>query len=359
MTGKTGVLVIRADAGPQIGGGHIMRCLALASEWMKGGGKVIFVSRCESSGLANRIRNSGAGLVTLERSHPDPTDLEIILRTSHEANLEASDASDNWVILDGYHFDPEYQLSIRKAGFRRAIIDDTAHQPYYFADMIINQNIYANSLTYHCDPITRLLLGTRYVLLRPEFLKWRSHKREIPDRARKILVTMGSADPKNMTLRVLRALARLSIPDLDVKAVIGPANRHAAVLAAETRDMPFSTEVVSDPKDMPALMAWADVAIVAGGTTVWETSYMGLPAVIIEIADNQRGNVAFYARHRLNATVPFAARHDVAVIREQLTAIVRDRQWRTTLSIALPRLVDGHGASRVVEAMKSRGGCVQ
>ncbi|HBE44959.1 MAG TPA: hypothetical protein DDW17_05780 [Deltaproteobacteria bacterium] len=100
------------------------------------------------------------------------------------------------------------------------------HLPHYHADILLNQNIYAPELNYSCDEDTILLLGSRYVLLRKEFLKYKDFKRTIPKKAKNILVTLGGADPDNVTLKVIKALNLMGDPDIEVKVVVGPANPH-------------------------------------------------------------------------------------------------------------------------------------
>ena len=124
---------------------------------------------------------------------------------------------------------------------------------------------------------TRLLLGTRYVLLRREFWPWRGWRREIPAVARKVLVTLGGGDPDNVTLKVIRALAQVEIEGLEAVVVVGPANPHLEELQAAVKDTPHPIRLESNVTNMPELMAWADVAITAGGSTCWETAFMGLP----------------------------------------------------------------------------------
>ena len=120
------------------------------------------------------------------------------------------------VFLDGYHFNPEYQYAIKQAGHRLLVVDDTAHLDYYYADIILNQNFKAKDLKYPCSSKTRLLLGDRYVLLRSEFLAWRTWKRQIPDKARTVLVTFGGSDPHNMTLQIMNALKKVDISGIEV-----------------------------------------------------------------------------------------------------------------------------------------------
>ena len=222
-------LLIRADANARMGTGHLMRCLALAQCWKSQGGQVTFITACESDGLWRRLSEEEYQVITLERPYPDSAHREVISRV-----LEAHPSA--WVVLDGYHFDLDCQRQIKQAGRRLLVIDDTAHLGHYYADVVLNQNINAEQLDYSCEPYTRLLLGTRYVLLRSEFLAWLGWQREIPKVARKVLVTLGGSDPDNQTLKVVRALQQVDVDGLEAMIVVGASNLHFQELQFAIRD---------------------------------------------------------------------------------------------------------------------------
>ena len=198
-------LFIRVDANQKTGTGHFMRCLALAQAWKKQGDKVTFISSCESESLRNRITDEGFELVLIKESYPDPADFEITLSTINNSN-----SNNSWVVLDGYHFDADYQQSIKNNGNPLLVIDDLGHLDNYVADIILNQNIKAEDLNYSCETETKLLLGTNFVLLRDEFLTYNNLKREIPEIGNKILVTMGGGDQNNITFKVLEAINQIN-----------------------------------------------------------------------------------------------------------------------------------------------------
>ena len=157
-------LFIRTDASSQVGSGHFFRCLALAQAWKKQDGYVIFITACENESLRNRITDEGFKLVKIKESYPAPADFETTLST-----IKDSPSNKPWVVLDGYNFDDVYQLEIKKNDTSLLVIDDMAHLNHYVADIILNQNINAEALSYSCEPGSKFLLGTDYVLLRDEF----------------------------------------------------------------------------------------------------------------------------------------------------------------------------------------------
>jgi UDP-2,4-diacetamido-2,4,6-trideoxy-beta-L-altropyranose hydrolase len=274
-------LIFRADAGKQIGSGHAMRCLALAQSWQEACGQSIFVMGGEYAKLRGLLRAEGLQVSYLSAQGGSAED------ATHTAQL-ALQVGARWIVADGYHFTSNYQQHIKKSGIKVLLIDDCGHADHYLADVVLNQNIHASDNLYKKrESYTKLLLGN-YVLLRKEFLKWRNWRREIEDLAVKVLITFGGADPHNLSLRCLHALKQVSIDDLQVAVAIGPNNPHHARLQSALDELDLKIDLKTNATNMPELMAWADLAISAGGSTCWELAYMGLPSLVIVAADNQR-----------------------------------------------------------------------
>ncbi len=345
LDGQT--LLVRADAGTRMGGGHLMRCLALAQAWQGEGGRAFFLSHCESEQWIRLLHEAGVGFVPLETPHPDPADLQRTLAGLREMRA-------NWLVLDGYHFPPTYQEAVRRAGYPLLVIDDTAHWPAYHASILVNQNIHAGQLTYVCDPDTLLLLGTRYALLRPEFQAWAGWSRDLPHVARKVLVTLGGGDPDNVTLKVMRALRQVDVPGLEVKVVVGPANPHLQTLQEAARNAGSLLHVVTNGTSMPGLMAWADVAVAAGGSTCWELAFMGLPSLVLVLAENQIRIAQGLERVGAVLNLGWWERVSDSELGESLTRLLHTPQVRRAASEVGRTLVDGDGARRVVRAMAGR-----
>jgi len=340
-------LVIRVDSNTEIGTGHVMRCLALAQAWKDSGGEVTFITACESKGLLDRLSNEGFQIIRLDYPYPDPADWE--------ATSEVLAAHPNvWVVLDGYHFDPAYQRRIKEVGHPLLVIDDMAHLEHYYADIVLNQNLHAEQLHYSCEPYTQLLLGTQYVLLRREFLQWQGWKREIPKMARKVLVTLGGSDPDNQTLKVIRVLQQVDVDGLEAVVVVGPSNRHFRELQSAICNPQSAIRVVQNVTDMPELMAWADVAVSAGGSTCWEMAFMGLPNLVVVLADNQR-NIA-EGLDAVGATVNLGSYENLstAEIAQALTRLLVAAEMRAEMARRGRELVDGEGVARVIDRLMGK-----
>jgi UDP-2,4-diacetamido-2,4,6-trideoxy-beta-L-altropyranose hydrolase len=343
-------LAIRVDAYTGIGTGHVMRCIALAQAWQDRGGDVTFLSYCDSEGLHQRIIDEGFVFIPIEKPHPYPSDLTQTLNIL-KRHAPCSMPNAFWFVVDGYHFTPDYQKVIRKNGYRLLVIDDMAHLDHYHADILLNQNIHASSLHYSCDRDTVKLLGCEYVLLRMEFLKYKDWKREIPDKAKKILVTMGGGDPDNVTLKVINAIKRLDDPDLEIKVIVGFSNPHVLDIKNAMLPAPCSMLCIENTTNMPGLMAWADMAVSAGGSTCWEIAFMGLPSLIITTADNQAGIAKGLGKAGAGIDLGWHKNISIKQYAHALKEILQDKNKRLSLSEQGQKLVNGKGRQKIIKAM--------
>ncbi len=331
-------LLIRADASTEIGNGHVMRCLALAQAWQDHGGNVTFL--CADSlppALHERLCDESMTVIQRQGTSGDTTDAQSVIDL-------AATRSTSLVVVDGYVFGADYQRVLKNADLRVLFLDDNGHAEHYAADWVLNQNIHADESLYaQREADTQLLLGTRYALLRREFWRWRGWQRTIPDIAQNLLVTMGGADPDNVTLDVLRAID--SIPDADalqIKVIVGASNPHLASLTAFVKKSRLKFEILTNVTNMPELMAWADMVISAGGSTVWELCLLGVPTIALILADNQAALVkALAERNILQAT-------DMHNLPAALTRLIANPVERQQMRDSARVLVDGYGTNRVV-----------
>ena len=344
----SGMLLIRADASTEIGTGHVMRCLALAQAWREAGGEAIFAAASVPPAIEKRLVSEDFKVerVTCEPGGSD--DAEVALRLANERGVD-------WIVVDGYHFGADYQRLLKDAGLRVLVIDDNGHAGQYCADVVLNQNLHAKESMYsEREPQTRLLLGTRYALLRKEFWPYRGWNREIPKVARKVLVTMGGGDPDNVTTKVVKALDRVEVEGLEAVVVVGGSNPHLGEIKTAATESCWRVTVKRDATNMPELMAWADVAISAAGSTVWELAFMALPAVLLLLADNQRE--IGRRLDELGAAVNLEEYEECWVhkITEALKQLICPPERRRTISDRSRELVDGKGAERVVSVLRSQ-----
>ncbi|MBN1615180.1 MAG: UDP-2,4-diacetamido-2,4,6-trideoxy-beta-L-altropyranose hydrolase [Deltaproteobacteria bacterium] len=337
--------LLRADATTEMGTGHIMRCLALAHGLIGQGKEVTLLGRCTHEGLRDRIETSGVRFIAIDRPHPDPADLQRTIEIVSELRI-------HWVILDGYHFDVNFHRTIRKTGCRLLVVDDSSNLAAYQADILLNQNITARQELYAGSSINTFLLGLKYVLLRPEFLRKRQWLRELPEVAHKVLVTMGGADPDNATLKVIQALQRVNGIELESRVVVGFTNPHLKTLRNAVEKSPCNIDFFVNVQDMSDQMAWADLAVAAAGSTCWELAFMGLPTCTIVIAKNQWPVAERLHEEGFSLNLGWYHSFDLDHCAKTIGDLATDLGKRTFMSRRGRQLVDGKGVQAVITALR-------
>ena len=343
-----GPLCIRADAGLSIGIGHLMRCLALAQAWQERGGAVTFVTAPGQPALQSRFVREGFAVHALKALPGTLADAVETLATA---------ATGGWLVVDGYQFRTDYLMALKAGKCRVLAVDDLGAIDLEPADLVLNQNMQATADLYGGRvAASRLLLGNSFALLRREFLRERSIavaagvKFSRDGVARNVVITLGGSDPGNVTGRILELLAGFRDVRLHVTAIVGPANPHLPLIQSSAAQLQPAHEVtlVTDPPDFPALLARADVALSAAGSSCWELACLGVPMLLIVTADNQRASAAALAAARMASVVGGELAEELL---PALRTLLTDPALRRRLSHAAALLIDGRGAGRVSERM--------
>ncbi len=325
-----------------------MRCLALAEAYAAKGGQVFLASAEVPDGLALRLQNEAIQVIRLPVTPGSVEDGTYTARAARSVGAQ-------WIVLDGYGFTPPFQRYLKEAGYRVLAIDDHAHLSHYYADIVLNQNLHAMNCEYATEPYATVLRGTTYALLRQEFLAWQAWRRRIPPIATRVLITLGGSDPQNVTLTVLQALQLVKV-ELDIAVVVGAANPHQEAIREALQASRHPVKVKENVTDMPSLMAWADLAVAAGGSTCWELAFMGLPSILCVTADNQ-WRIAESVHHAgFGVNLGWAPLIRVDTWARELESLAKSRMRRARMHAIGRRLVDGMGASRAVGALLSAGG---
>ncbi|MBV8756666.1 MAG: UDP-2,4-diacetamido-2,4,6-trideoxy-beta-L-altropyranose hydrolase [Deltaproteobacteria bacterium] len=324
------VLLVRADAGPAIGVGHVMRCIALAEAWIELGGRVVFASADLPVPIEARIAQLGCRVVAVAGSE--------------ETVALAGEVGARFAVIDGYEIGPHYQHDLHNAGVHVLVLDDRGESATDAADVILNQNAGARAELY-AGKRGLLLLGREYTLIRREF-RAVAHARSVPETARRILVSFGGADPANLAPVAIEALAPVS--GLHVRVVVGAANAKQVEAPADAAAM---IEVVPWLQDIAGQMRWAELAIVAAGGTCWELAACGVPMIAVPIADNQLA--VSESLGDLGIGIPLA-RDAVSAesLRAIVTSVMYDQIWRGKMQRKGPDVIDGRGAFRVCAALR-------
>ena len=197
-------VLLRADASPALGSGHVTRMMALSSACRNAGADVTFISKEMPATLQKTIVESGCRFQKIDWPSGSSQDAAFTADQAQAGNFD-------WTILDGYQFDDEYQSRVSLPSTRLMVVDDYGHATHHNADLILNQNAYADRSRYGQLKSTDILCGLQHTLLRREFL---SAHREHPGRKnarfsiKRILVTFGGSDADDWTQAALRTVGR-------------------------------------------------------------------------------------------------------------------------------------------------------
>ena len=346
-------VLIRADASPTIGSGHIARCLTLARVLRKQGSHVAFACRQLPGHRLDALSAEGFETFALPEFYPgeDPQQaIESML--PWQADIDALDllledhAEFDWLIVDHYGLDHHWQTAARRWAPRIAAVDDLATRRYS-VDLLLNQNL--SGLSDNYTPLLpegcRTLLGPRYAMLREEF---DCPAIDIKPEARRVLVNFGGFDAAMQTHHAMLALADFT--ELEVDFVAGVDNPAWAQMQALAQTRP-NWRLHSFVSDFHQRMTEADLFIGAGGGTSWERAALGLPTICIAVSNNQQVNGEVMAA--AGAHVFMGAREQVSVaqLRDAISFVACNFYLRQSLAERSRQMVDGRGALRVAAAL--------
>jgi UDP-2,4-diacetamido-2,4,6-trideoxy-beta-L-altropyranose hydrolase len=336
-TSSVPTVVFRTDASPYIGGGHVMRCLALANALRSGGAKCSFACSQQTPVSVPALVSSGHRYIELD----DPADAETLCR--------ALPGGCDWLVVDHYGWNAAHEARCRPWARNILVIDDLADRPHD-CDLLLDQTAGRAVSAYGglVPAASAVLVGSQYALLRPEFAAARptSLARRTPNPLKRILVSLGLSDPLNATQTILQGIIESRLP-LTVDVVLGPsAPGLSAVrsLVDRHRDA-FVLHVGTEA--MAELMTRADLCFGAAGSTSWERCCLGLPTVLTVIADNQREIAGRLVGEGAAISLGFASELTPAAVAGTLHKLNCDPMALAGLATRSAVICDGRGAQRI------------
>jgi UDP-2,4-diacetamido-2,4,6-trideoxy-beta-L-altropyranose hydrolase len=333
-------VLFRTDASPQIGTGHVMRCLALAEALRDTGVSITFVCKELTTALEQKLQENRCAVMRIQETLGDREDASRTVAIAKECAAE-------WIVTDGYEFDAAYMEKLKSGDSKLLCIDDEGVLEEYKANAIVNQNAYAGATLYQKKTDESvLMMGPRFALLRREFWPWQRFVKSTKKSAMHILVTLGGSDPKNVTTRVLEALKQVTVP-IEVTIVVGSSNQNLAAIKTLASAVPYKAQLRENVSDMPALIAEADIAISGGGTTCYELAFLGLPILTIVLAENQTNNAKALEKAGVSQNLGPAEKLEDAALAKHVTSLLRNENGRIAMSTKGQELVDGEGSARV------------
>lgn len=295
-------VTFRTDASLQIGNGHVMRCLTLADALKSNGAECAFVSRAHPGHLIEQIRQRGHEVFALPAPAASSSAVQdadyaawlgVAWQDDADETKRALDgAQPDWLIVDHYSLESAWEQSLRDHCKHLMVIDDLVNRDHD-CDVLLDQNLGRQDSDYlaYVPATCKVMTGPRYALLKPDFsaLRAESLARRKAPQLKNILVTMGGVDRTDVSSRVLLALKACALPaDTRIRVVMGPHAPWLSRVKEIATAMPWPTQVLVGVSNMARIMADSDLAIGAAGSSAWERCCLGLPSLMLVLADNQK-----------------------------------------------------------------------
>jgi UDP-2,4-diacetamido-2,4,6-trideoxy-beta-L-altropyranose hydrolase len=358
-------IMFRVDASRIIGTGHIMRCLTLANELKKQGENTIFCSRHLTENLENMIVSLGHQLIKLIDKDKVEINHQVDQYSSWLETSQDFDANEviakvkleniDWVVVDHYALDTCWHKKIKEnyKDIKILAINDLFEKSHS-CNLFLNQNVVLNEDSAYktlLDTTVSKLLGPKYSLLRDEFNQYREQAEIRKNGVKNILVFFGGIDIDNVTGKALSALAQIENDTFSVKVVIGAAHPKADEIKQMCVTYGYNLNIQID--NMAELMAWADLSIGASGSASWERSCLGLPSIIITLADNQ---VAIAKAAESVGLIKYLGKNeevDQLSIKSAVIELCNNSDELNRMSETCFEYTDGFGKKRVIEKMRA------
>lgn len=343
-------VVFRCDANGEKGGGHVMRCLTLAGRLSSAGWRPVFAVGQDAPTVLPALPESGFEYVIV----PEPDDRQVMFKRWPEgADL---------LVTDDYGIDADFESSCRGWANKILAVDDLADRPHD-CDFLLDQTPGRMELDYQdlTPQGCRMLLGSGYALLRPGFAGARPaalDRRKNSDSVRRVLISFGLTDPAAASAAALQGVLDCG-REIEVDVVLGkssPAYDRVSGMAEDNKRVTLHEYV----HDMPKMMARADLALGAPGTSAWERCCLGLPSIVMIVAENQKDNAVRLEVAGAGVNLGRAGEVSAGDVARKVAQIIDDSAVRAEMSIAAADMCDGLGAERAALAVQpkvaARGG---
>jgi UDP-2,4-diacetamido-2,4,6-trideoxy-beta-L-altropyranose hydrolase len=353
-------IAFRTDASCQIGTGHFIRCLTLACKLKKQGAYISFLSRNLPTHLSDMLNEKEMEYIPLD-NHEIKGSADELMHSRWLGISQMADSQDtikalssqiyDWIVVDHYALDVQWENIVRPNAKKMKVIDDLADRNHD-CDILLDQNYFADMQTRYIGKTPEhcvLLAGPRYALLREEFKVCREKVELRNGEIKKILVFFGGVDVDNCTLQVIEVLSEINI-GFQVDVVIGAQHPFKELIKSACAEHGYVCHIQTSR--MAELMLEADLAIGAGGSASWERCCLGLPSLLFALADNQI--TIAKELDSINAAV-YMGNNDVVSFlnfKKTLNKLLNAPELTQKMSENAYSIVDGLGVDRITNEMR-------
>lgn len=350
------MIIIRADGNVSIGAGHLMRCLTIADAVRTRLGGVphgLAPRMCGENTILFVCADEESGQLVLQHGYPvwvlgtDYRNMEEELPL-WQKRFAWDNPSQNILLADSYFVTIPYLAHLRRYGIL-VLLDDMGKQTYP-ADVVINYNAFAKQTVYqrlYAGTGTRCMTGSSFVPVRPQFAQGDYALR---DSVEDVLITTGGGDSRNIAAGILGSIYTAGIR---YHVVTGRFNPYMQELKAMEATHP-GVRIYHDVTDMAGLMRSCDLAVTAGGTTVYELAAVGVPFVCFSYAENQEALAEYVGRKGIGGyggAFHKEPERTLAEIAGQIRSLASDADLRRSYHQGGRSMTDGLGASRLADIL--------
>lgn len=350
-------VIFVVHGGSLIGMGHIIRSMALAHSFVSEEFDVTYISKFDQG--IHELNKNGYPVIPINtildttKNKFEYINTEELENEKREIKKILADERPDVIVVDSYNVDNGFFYMLKTFTTCLVYIDDL-NMFHYSVDILVNGTIYANTIKYTKTlPNQQFLLGTKYNLIRDEFINI-SHSYKCTDSsAQNVLITVGGSDPYHMTEKIiLLVMEQKQFEEINYYVVIGNAfkNRNNIEDIAKKYS---NIRIYYDPPNMANVISQCDFAISAGGCTMYELAICGIPALIFAYAENQLMQISFFEKMDTIRFVGMYHDIDKEDFLYKYQNAVNDPIWRKESSLKLCKLVDGKGSERIVKKVNN------
>ena len=333
--------LLRADASVAIGTGHVMRCIALGQALQSLGHEAHLAAAQIPPSLQDRVAAEGLSFLSLGAERGSEADVKQVLQATRDGD---------WgFVIDGYAFGKVYQTALGMRG-KVCVLDDCTYADGYRAPLLVNPNLFGAEEMYAGQDVDRLLVGHHYAILRQEF--WEDHEKPLSVKTRRILITMGGSDPDNVTGKVVRALKKVALEHVEIRAIIGASNPYWETLQVQASRAGHSVELLQNVSNMREQFEWADVCVAAAGNTALEIARIGVASLFLILVDNQEPVARAIRKYGFGRVLGWHEDVNEDALRAGVRDLMVSSEERDRMATWGRQVVDGQGAMRVAKAIE-------
>lgn len=349
-------IFLLCDARPSSGIGHVSRMKGLAEGIQEKYSCIINMGLLGVSEISNDLKTFFYPSVPIAV----PVNLDNIddIKTLYKLTTSFTEPV-SILIIDSYSIPFQVQIKLKAMAQYLVIIDDFNHLPIYEADLIVNYNTGAETLSYKCSaPNCKVLLGSQYVILNKDICNLIPKKNVFPIASR-ILITMGGSNQSSIIKTILNSIEKIFIyyqSKTDLSLTVRVLSGKHLLRDIENANYSYPVELVSDCKSIAPHLTWADLAISAGGITKYELAYASIPAVLIAVVNHQDPLCKEFVKH---GTAQYIGRKELLteeIIKDKLLDIIFNTETRKKMTLCGAEYIDGNGISRILEQLPGISG---